>query len=48
MICVLCLHRRARLVPLPLTGRVVALCDRCRGTAFIREMRKLVAHGAMP
>ena len=44
-VCILCLHRGARPVPLPLTGRVVSLCDRCRGAAFIREMRKLVAHG---
>jgi hypothetical protein len=45
MTCIVCTHRGARPVPLPLSGRVVALCDRCRGAAFIREMRKLVAHG---
>ena len=45
MICVACRHKGAKPVPLPLVGTIVALCDRCRGAAFIREMRKLIAHG---
>lgn len=45
MTCLVCHRKGARLVPLPLVGTLVALCDRCRGAAFIREMRRIVAHG---
>lgn len=45
MICVHCRRRRGFLVPLPLVGRLVALCNRCRGAAFIAHMQTLVAHG---
>lgn len=47
MTCVWC-RRRSRsvvLVPLPLTGQLVALCNRCRGPRFIAHMAGLVAHG---
>lgn len=46
MTCTVCLHKgTVTLVPLPLIGRSVALCARCRTAAFIRVMRSLVAHG---
>lgn len=44
MRCVVC-SRKGRPVPLPLVDRVMVLCDRCRPAAFVREMRRLVAHG---
>ena len=44
MTCVVC-RAKARPIRMPIVGNVLYLCDRCRGAAFIREMRKLVAHG---
>ena len=44
-ICVVCRRRAGNIVPMPLTGALVAVCDRCRGAKFLREMAKLVAHG---
>ena len=46
MICIACRRKdRVTLVPLPLTGELVALCDRCRGRRFLAHMARLVAHG---
>ena len=38
-------RREASLVPLPLLGRSVWVCDRHRGARLIAAMRGLVAHG---
>lgn len=43
--CIHCRRRKGYPVPLPLIGRIVSLCHRCRGAAFIACMRELVAHG---
>lgn len=46
MICTVCRGKKyVTLVPLPLVGRSVALCSRCRTAKFIRVMRSLIAHG---
>lgn len=46
MRCVACgTKRRVALVPLPLTGELRALCNRCRGRRFLAHMAGLVAHG---
>jgi hypothetical protein len=44
MTCTICRHRgHVTLVELPLVGRRVAVCDRCRTGALIRHMRSLIA-----
>jgi hypothetical protein len=46
MRCIACRSKRGvSLVPMPLTGDLVALCDRCRGRRFLAHMRGLVPHG---
>ncbi len=45
MICIHCRRHKGLPVPLPLVGRVVSLCNRCRSAAFIAHMRGLIAHG---
>lgn len=39
-----CKHH-GRLVPLPLTGELRALCDLHRGPRFLGHMRGLLPHG---
>jgi hypothetical protein len=44
MTCVVCRHKgNVTLVELPLVGRQVAVCARCRTGALIRHMRSLIA-----
>jgi hypothetical protein len=44
--CVVCRHARGNIVPLPITGERIALCDRCRGRRFLAHMHALVVpHG---
>ena len=44
MRCTVCSRKgHVTLVPLPLIGRSVALCQRCRTSALIRHMRSLIA-----
>ena len=44
MICVVCQRKGlVLLVELPLIGRSIALCSRCRTPALIRHMRSLIA-----
>ena len=47
MRCTVCRRkgRHVALAPLPLTGQVVALCERCRGPRFLAHMKGLIAHG---
>lgn len=44
MTCTICRHKgHVTLVDLPLVGRKVAVCVRCRYGALIRHMRSLIA-----
>ena len=44
MRCTVCSHKgHVTLVELPLVGRQIAVCDRCRMGALIRHMRSLIA-----